>query len=78
MFVLIENYTDEFDTYCRMKGSFKSIGDAQAAMRSLLESAKKCNKEYEMLYDCWDDMARIEWECIPNEYEWYIFEVKCD
>lgn len=78
MYVLIEVRSDEFDTYCKLKGSFRSKKKATDALNDLYEAAKRTNTEYEV-FDSWSwfDMARIEWNGIPDRYEWYVFEASC-
>lgn len=79
MFVLIENHTDDFDTYCRLRGAFKSMDKAHETMEDLYDTAKKRNAEYE-IFDAWiwPGAAHIDWEGIPDRFEWNIFEAKCE
>lgn len=76
MFILIENYADEIDSYCRMKGTFESLEDAQSDMTALYLEAKARNTEYELDWDYLeDDEARLNWQGNSDWYDWHIFEV---
>lgn len=76
MFILIENYADEIDSYCRMKGTFESLEDAQSDMTALYFEAKARNTEYELDWDYLeDDEARLNWQGNSDWYDWHIFEV---
>lgn len=76
MFIVIENYANEIDTYCRMLGPFDYEEEAKTVMRSRYITEKERCK-YELDWNCFDeDEARLNWQGISDWYDWHIFEVK--
>lgn len=76
MFIIIENYANRIDTYCRMLGPFDREDEARAVMHGRYLTEKDAH-DYKLDWNYFDDdEARLCWQGNEDWYDWHIFEVK--